>query len=144
MPGFNPEIGVYARHVTTNVLLLSVQIMKGLKLCLIQEVDEAVATMRQLPEQPLRKILREELHLRKKVILSKSEVKHIQIQHSEVVIEGTGGVQENVLASADEKEPAFGTGHSSAIWETNIEDNVNSRRSDNSDNSDDDISFVIV
>jgi hypothetical protein len=103
---------------------------------------ETVAVVRQLPQQPLRESLREELQLTNKTVLSESDVKHIQIQCLEEVTECTGGVQEKDLASADEKKPSFGTEHSSEIWETNTEDDVTRHRSDTSDGSDEDMSFV--
>jgi hypothetical protein len=150
IPGFHPEIWMYAMYVTTNVLLLlSVQMIKGNvllvtnKWCLIQQVDETVAATRQLPQQTSRENLKEELHSRKKAVLSEIDVKNFQIQHLEIVTECTGGVQEKDLISDEEKKPASVTGHSSEIWETNIEDDVTRHRSDNnSDGSDDDISFV--
>jgi hypothetical protein len=120
-----------------NVLLVSN------KWCLFQQVAETVAATRQLPQQPSGENLKEELHSRKKAVLSEIEAKHIQIEHLEVVTECTGGVQEKDLISADEKKPEFDIGHSSEIWETNIEDDMTRHRSDNNnDGSDDDTSFV--
>lgn len=104
--------------------------------------DESVAAMSGLPQQPLRKNHTEELQLRKKGAFSESEVKHIQIQGLEVIPECTGGLQEKDLASADENKTAFATGDSSKIWETDVEGDVNRRRSDSTDGSDEEISFV--
>jgi hypothetical protein len=149
IPGFHPEIRMYVIYVTTYVLLLlSVQTIKRNvlfvtnKWCLIQQGDESVAAMSGLPQQPLRRNRTEELQIRKKGVLSESKVKHIQIQGLEVVPECTGGLQEKDLASADEDKSAFGTGDSSKIWETDVEGDVNRHRSDSTDGSDEEISFV--
>jgi hypothetical protein len=130
------------------LLLLSVQMIKRNVLlitnnwCLIQQGDESVAAMSGLPQQPLRKNHTEELQLRKKGVLGESEVKQIQIQGLEVVPECTGGLQEKDLVSAVENKSAFGTGDSSKIWETDDEGDVNRHRSDSTDGSDEEISFV--
>jgi hypothetical protein len=112
------------------------------KWCLIQQVNKSVAAMSGLPQQPLRKNHTEELQLRKKAVLSESKVKLIRVQGSEVVAECTGGLQEKDLASADEKKAEFDTADSSKIWETNVEGDMNRHRSDSTDGSDEEISFV--
>jgi hypothetical protein len=149
IPGFHPEFGMYAMYVITYVLLLlSLQMITRNfllitnKWFLIQQVDESVAAMSGLPQQSLRRNHTEELQLRKKAVLSESEVKHFQIQSLEVVRECNGGLQENDLASADENKSEFGTGVSSKILETNVEGDVNRHRSDSTDGSDEEISFV--
>jgi hypothetical protein len=109
---------------------------------LIQQVDKSVATMSGLPQQPLRKNHTEEMQLRKKAVLSESEVKDNQIQGLEVFSECTRRLQEKDLASADKNKSEFGTGDSSKIWETNVEGDVNRHRSDSTDGSDEEISFV--
>lgn len=136
-------------YVTTYVLLfLLLQMIKRNvllitnKWCLIQQVDESVAAMSGLPQQPLRKYHAVELQLRKKAVLSESKVEHVQIQGLEVVAEYTRGLQEKDLASADENKSEFGTGDSSKIWETEIEGVLDRRRRDSTDGSDEEISFV--
>jgi hypothetical protein len=114
--------------VKRNVLLITN------KWCLIQQVDETVASVSALPQQLLRKNLTEELQLRKKAVLSESKVEDIQIQGLEVVLKCTGGLQE--------KKSEFDTGDNSKIWETDVEGDMNRNRSDSTDGSDEEISFV--